>query len=272
MSDFLDKAKDTIGGLADKVEGAIPDSVKETASKAKDKTGELAGKAGDAIPDSVKETASKAKDKTGELAGKAGGAIKDVVEKVTGDKDEAAPARAPPAPAPSSARQPQPSRRIASPSASRARPFQRNVPGVFDSRAMTACIGVPSTSTIALRSATCGSAATSAMSYTGPTAASAASIAAITSLACTHRAPVGHARLHLVAVAHPGAERGEALVAADAEQVCDAERDRVAARRDPDPLPVGAPVRAPRHRVGQARPQPRLLLAGDPVQRRRAAP
>ena len=136
MSDFLDKAKDTIGGLADKVEGAIPDSVKETASKAKDKTGELVDKAGEAIPDSVKETASKAKDKTGELAGKAGGAIKDVVGKVTKDKDDGGAGTAPPAPAPSSARQPQPSRRMSSPSASRARPFQRNMPGVVDSLAM----------------------------------------------------------------------------------------------------------------------------------------
>src|SRR4051794_29421481 len=48
---------------------------------------------------------------------------------------------------------PQPLLRISSPSASSGRPCQRSAPGVAVSLAMSPCIGVPSTSTIAPRSA-----------------------------------------------------------------------------------------------------------------------
>ena len=47
----------------------------------------------------------------------------------------------------------QPSRRIALPSASRARPIQRSSPGVSERRAITFCIGVSSSDTIASRAA-----------------------------------------------------------------------------------------------------------------------
>jgi hypothetical protein len=66
MSEFIDKAKATIGAAADKVDEKVPDSVKVKASDYADKAGVYANKAGvvavdtvdklvEKLPDSVKE-------------------------------------------------------------------------------------------------------------------------------------------------------------------------------------------------------------------------
>ena len=190
--------------------------------------------------------------------------------------------QAPPAGEHVGSQQRRPSSGVASPSRCRRivvavgverRPGQRRRPGVADSRAISACIGVPPTSTIAPRARKCGSAAMSAMSITGPAAACGGG---------EHRpSPRRPCVPRTTRPSPPRARRGARIrpanvakrsSSATSEQRQHPRRHGVAARRHGDPAAVGAAVGAPRHGVGEAGAEPRLLLAGERVQRTAAAP
>ena len=172
---FLDKAKDVAGDLADKagdlaekVGEKIPDSVKAKAGDLAGKAGELAGKVVEKVPDSVKDKAGDARRQGGDLVGKATGKLG------SGGDDRAAPSataggepadavrreRALSRYAPVSGRVRRSRRRPHPPGADggavgverAARPSARR-PGVALRRAISACIGMPSTSVIAPRAA-----------------------------------------------------------------------------------------------------------------------
>ena len=169
--------------------------------------------------------------------------------------------------------QPQPWRRMSSPSASTPLPAQRSRPGVADRRATRPCIGVPSTSAIIPVAATCGSAEMSAMSITGPIAASAAANVVEHLAGRPGGDPVGHDGVELLAVLDPSGEGGEARIVADARAAASPEPATESDDVDrPTQRAVGAAVGPPRDGVGDARAEAGLLLAGQPVDARSAGP
>jgi hypothetical protein len=78
MSEFLDKAKDKIGDVVDKVEEKIPDSVKEKASDLAEKAGDAVDKLVDKLPDSIQSK------------------VEPIVDKITGGDDKGGDAGAAP--------------------------------------------------------------------------------------------------------------------------------------------------------------------------------
>jgi len=77
MSEFIDKAKATIGGAVDKVDEKVPDSVKVKASDYADKAGVYASKAGVVAGDTVDKLVEKLPDSVKEK-------VEPIVSKVTG--------------------------------------------------------------------------------------------------------------------------------------------------------------------------------------------
>ena len=161
-----------------------------------------------------------------------------------------------------SRRQGSSSRRTSSVSAPSARPAQRISPGVRDRRATGPCITTPSTSTNTPRALHVrighelahrvhgrdrGLGRVERGEHLGRSAR-----------APTHAPTIASSSSRCSARLSNVAKRGSSPTPSSVEH---AVRDRLGRRRDRDPPAVGAAVGAARHRVRDARPEPRLLVA-----------